>query len=104
FGDNPAEDNQTTVERLVEETYPSSPIPIVIKKKKAKTLDFPGPTIQDSEKEGPNTPSNQMELDSQVELIPQKAKESAKYQWNRIHTRKCLITKATPTNTHDILT
>ncbi|MBW0594019.1 hypothetical protein O181_133734, partial [Austropuccinia psidii MF-1] len=46
---NPTEDNQTTVERLVEETCQSSPTPIITKKKKAKKLDFPGPTIQDSE-------------------------------------------------------
>ncbi|MBW0592414.1 hypothetical protein O181_132129, partial [Austropuccinia psidii MF-1] len=78
FEDNPTEDNQATVERLVEETCPSSPTPIVIKKKKAKKLDFPGPTIQDSEEEAPNTPFNQMELDSEVELIPQKGKERAK--------------------------
>ncbi|MBW0513351.1 hypothetical protein O181_053066, partial [Austropuccinia psidii MF-1] len=53
FEDNPTEDNQTTVERLVEETCPSSSTPIVTKKKKANKLDFPGPTIQDSE-EGSN--------------------------------------------------
>ncbi|MBW0593577.1 hypothetical protein O181_133292, partial [Austropuccinia psidii MF-1] len=79
FEDNPTESNQATVERLVEETCPSYPTPMVIKKKKAKKLDFPGPTIQDSEEEAPNTPSNQMELDSKVELIPQKAKERAKF-------------------------
>ncbi|MBW0572605.1 hypothetical protein O181_112320, partial [Austropuccinia psidii MF-1] len=78
FSDNPAEDNKTTVGRLGGETFPSSPTPIVIKKKKAKKLNFPGPTIQDSEEEIPNTPSNQMELDSEVEFIPQKGKESAK--------------------------
>ncbi|MBW0593748.1 hypothetical protein O181_133463, partial [Austropuccinia psidii MF-1] len=77
FEDNQTESNQATVEILVEETFPSSPTPIVIKKKKAKKLDFPGPTIQDSEEEAPNTPSNQMELDSEVELIPQKGKERA---------------------------
>ncbi|MBW0503543.1 hypothetical protein O181_043258 [Austropuccinia psidii MF-1] len=33
----------------MEETFPSSPTPIVTKKKKAKKLDFLGPTIQDSE-------------------------------------------------------
>ncbi|MBW0581951.1 hypothetical protein O181_121666, partial [Austropuccinia psidii MF-1] len=49
FVDNPTEDNQTTVERLVEEAFPSSPTTIATKKKKAKKLDFPGPTIQDSE-------------------------------------------------------
>ncbi|MBW0507699.1 hypothetical protein O181_047414, partial [Austropuccinia psidii MF-1] len=49
FEDNPTEANQTTVERLVEETCPSSPTPILIQKKKAKKLEFPGPTIQDSE-------------------------------------------------------
>ncbi|MBW0589501.1 hypothetical protein O181_129216, partial [Austropuccinia psidii MF-1] len=58
---NPAEDNQTTFEILVEEN-----------------LDFPGNTIQNSE-EVTNTPSNQMELDSELELIPQKGKERAKY-------------------------
>ncbi|MBW0594193.1 hypothetical protein O181_133908, partial [Austropuccinia psidii MF-1] len=78
FEDNPTEDNQTTVEQLVEETCPSSLIPIVIKKKKAKKLDFPGPTIQNSEEEVPNTPSNQMELDSEAELIPQEGKEREK--------------------------
>ncbi|MBW0589594.1 hypothetical protein O181_129309, partial [Austropuccinia psidii MF-1] len=75
FEDNSTESNQATAERLVEETCPSSPTPIVIKKKKAKKLDFPGPTIQDSEEESPNTPSNQMELYSEVELIPQKGEE-----------------------------
>ncbi|MBW0586543.1 hypothetical protein O181_126258, partial [Austropuccinia psidii MF-1] len=49
FEDNQTEDNQTTVKRLVEETFPSSPTPIGTKKKKSKKLDFPGPTIQDSE-------------------------------------------------------
>ncbi|MBW0592597.1 hypothetical protein O181_132312, partial [Austropuccinia psidii MF-1] len=78
FSDNPAEENQTTVGILVEETFPSSPTPIVIKKKKAKKLEFPGPTIQESEEEVPNNPSNQMELDSEVELIPQRGKERAK--------------------------
>ncbi|MBW0501111.1 hypothetical protein O181_040826, partial [Austropuccinia psidii MF-1] len=77
FEDNSIGENQATVERLVEETCPSSPTPIVTKKKKAKKLDFPGPTIQDSEEEASNTPSNQMELDSEVELIPQKGKERA---------------------------
>ncbi|MBW0566281.1 hypothetical protein O181_105996 [Austropuccinia psidii MF-1] len=79
FADNPGQDNQTTVERLVEENFPSSPRPIVNKKKKAKKLVFPGPTIQDSEEDDSNTPSNQRELDSKVELIPQKGKERAKY-------------------------
>ena len=51
FEDNPTEDNQTTVERLVEETCQSSPTPIISKRKKAKKFDFPGPTIQDSEGE-----------------------------------------------------
>ena len=51
FEDNPTEDNQTTVEKLVEETCQSSPTPIITKKKKAKKLDLPGPTIQDSEGE-----------------------------------------------------
>ncbi|MBW0556537.1 hypothetical protein O181_096252 [Austropuccinia psidii MF-1] len=78
FAENPTEDNQTTVDRLVKETCPSSPTPIVTKKKKSKKLDFPGPTIQDSEEEDPNTPSIQIELDSEVELIPQKGKERAK--------------------------
>ncbi|MBW0567509.1 hypothetical protein O181_107224, partial [Austropuccinia psidii MF-1] len=49
FEDNPTERNQATVERFVEETCPRSPTPIVIKKNKAKKLDFPGHTIQDSE-------------------------------------------------------
>ncbi|MBW0506045.1 hypothetical protein O181_045760, partial [Austropuccinia psidii MF-1] len=71
---NPSEDNQNTVERLVEGLCPSSPTTTVIKKKKAKKLDFQAPTIQDSEEEVPNNPSNQIELDSEVELIPQKGK------------------------------
>ncbi|MBW0558163.1 hypothetical protein O181_097878, partial [Austropuccinia psidii MF-1] len=79
FADNPAEDNEITVERFVEETCPSSPTPIFNKKKKAKKLVFAGPTIQDSEEEDPNTPSNQMEVESEVELIPQKGKEREKY-------------------------
>ncbi|MBW0591361.1 hypothetical protein O181_131076, partial [Austropuccinia psidii MF-1] len=49
FEDNPTENNQATVERLVELSCPSSPTPIITKKKKTKKLDFPGPTIQDSE-------------------------------------------------------
>ncbi|MBW0521809.1 hypothetical protein O181_061524 [Austropuccinia psidii MF-1] len=57
------EDNQTAVKRLVEETSERSPEPVVNKKRKAKKLVFPGPTVQDSEEEFPNTPSNQMELD-----------------------------------------
>ncbi|MBW0592781.1 hypothetical protein O181_132496, partial [Austropuccinia psidii MF-1] len=77
FEDNPTEDNQTTVERLVKETCQSFPTPIITKKKKAKKLDFSGPTIQDSEEEAPNTPSNQMELHSEVELIPQRGKGRA---------------------------
>ncbi|MBW0570881.1 hypothetical protein O181_110596, partial [Austropuccinia psidii MF-1] len=36
FVDNPTEDNQTTVERLVEETFPISPTTIVNKAKEAK--------------------------------------------------------------------
>ncbi|MBW0514783.1 hypothetical protein O181_054498, partial [Austropuccinia psidii MF-1] len=75
---NPAEDNQTTVERLVKETFPSSPTPIFNKKKKSKKLFFPVLTIQDSEEEDPNTPSNQMEVDSEVEFIPKKGKEREK--------------------------
>ncbi|MBW0499878.1 hypothetical protein O181_039593, partial [Austropuccinia psidii MF-1] len=75
FADNPAEDNQTTVGRLVEETCPSSQTPTVKKQKNAKKLVFQGPTIQDSEEEDPNTPSNQMEVNSEVEWIPQKEKE-----------------------------
>ncbi|MBW0536513.1 hypothetical protein O181_076228, partial [Austropuccinia psidii MF-1] len=80
FEDNSRGGNQATIEILVEETCPSCPKPIIIKKKKAKKLDFPGPTIQDSEEEAPNTPSNKMELDSEVDLIPQKGKERAKFQ------------------------
>ncbi|MBW0543146.1 hypothetical protein O181_082861, partial [Austropuccinia psidii MF-1] len=79
FEDNPTEDNQTTVERLVEEACPSSPTPIIIQKKKAKELDFPGPTIKESEEEVPNTPSNHMKLELEVELIPQKGKEREKF-------------------------
>ncbi|MBW0519968.1 hypothetical protein O181_059683 [Austropuccinia psidii MF-1] len=78
FEDNPTDENQTTVQRMVEVTCSSSPTPIFTKKKKAKKLDFPRPTIQDSE-EVPNIPSNQMELDSEVELIPQKGKGRAKF-------------------------
>ncbi|MBW0593774.1 hypothetical protein O181_133489, partial [Austropuccinia psidii MF-1] len=78
FEDNQTEENRATVERLVEETCPSSPTPIVTKKKKAKQLEFPKPNIQDSEEEAPNTLSDQMELDSEVELIPQKGKEREK--------------------------
>ena len=51
FEDNPTEGNQATVKILVEETGPSSPTSIITKKKKGKKLDFPGPTIQDSEGE-----------------------------------------------------
>ncbi|MBW0584911.1 hypothetical protein O181_124626 [Austropuccinia psidii MF-1] len=80
FEDNPEEDNQTTVERLVEETFPSSPTPVFNKKKKAKKLVFPGATIQDSEVEADcNTPFNKMEEDSEVELISQKGKEREKF-------------------------
>ncbi|MBW0500379.1 hypothetical protein O181_040094, partial [Austropuccinia psidii MF-1] len=75
---NLEEDNQTTVEGLLEEAFPSSPTPVVNKKKKARKLVFPAPTIQDSEEEDLNTPSNQMELDLEVELISQKGKERAK--------------------------
>ncbi|MBW0559362.1 hypothetical protein O181_099077, partial [Austropuccinia psidii MF-1] len=78
FADLPAEDNKTTVERLVEETFPSSPTPVVNKKKKGKKLIFSGPTIHDAEGEDPNTPPNQMQLDSDIYLIPQKRKERAK--------------------------
>ncbi|MBW0585051.1 hypothetical protein O181_124766 [Austropuccinia psidii MF-1] len=70
-----------TVERLVEEAYLSSPTPIFNKKKKANKLFFQGPTIKDSEgklEEDPNTPSNQMEEDSEVELISQKGKGRVK--------------------------
>ncbi|MBW0532372.1 hypothetical protein O181_072087 [Austropuccinia psidii MF-1] len=67
----------TTVERLVEETCPSSQTPIVNKKKKSKKLVLLGPTIQYSE-EDPNTQSNQMELESEVELIPQRGTEREK--------------------------
>ncbi|MBW0591244.1 hypothetical protein O181_130959 [Austropuccinia psidii MF-1] len=75
FEDNPEQDNQTTVKRLVEETFPSSLTPFVNKKKKAKKLVFPGNTIQDSEVEADcNTTFNQMEADSEVELISQKGK------------------------------
>ncbi|MBW0535575.1 hypothetical protein O181_075290, partial [Austropuccinia psidii MF-1] len=102
FEDNSTEDNQATVERLVEETCPTSSTPILIKKTKAKKLDFPGPTVQDSEEEAPNTPSNQMELDSEVEVIPQKGKEREKSPVEQIHTRKCVIPNASPRNAHDI--
>ncbi|MBW0568499.1 hypothetical protein O181_108214, partial [Austropuccinia psidii MF-1] len=46
---NPKEDNKTTVERLVDKPWQSSPTPVVNKKRKAKKSAFPGPTIQDSE-------------------------------------------------------
>ncbi|MBW0506054.1 hypothetical protein O181_045769, partial [Austropuccinia psidii MF-1] len=78
FADNPADDNQTTVARLVEETCPISPKPIVNNKKKSEKLFFLGLTIQDPQEEDANTPSNQMEVDLEVELIPQKGKEMAK--------------------------
>ncbi|MBW0502666.1 hypothetical protein O181_042381, partial [Austropuccinia psidii MF-1] len=71
---NPTEENQTTVEILVEESCQSSPKPVFNKKRMAKKLFFPGSTIQDSKEEDPNTLSNQMELDSEVEMIPQKGK------------------------------
>ena len=51
FEDNPTEDSQANVERLVEETCQSSTTPVITKRKKAKKLDFPRPTIQDSEGE-----------------------------------------------------
>ncbi|MBW0463917.1 hypothetical protein O181_003632 [Austropuccinia psidii MF-1] len=73
--DNPEEDNKTNFERLVEETRPSSPTPIVNKKKETNKLFFPGLTIQDSEEEDPSTPFNQMLVDSESEFIPQKGKE-----------------------------
>ncbi|MBW0563261.1 hypothetical protein O181_102976 [Austropuccinia psidii MF-1] len=79
FEDNPTEDNKITVERLVEETCPSSPTPVIGKKRKERKLVFPRPNIQDSEEEDHNTPSNQMELDSELELIPQKGKEGEKF-------------------------
>ncbi|MBW0543214.1 hypothetical protein O181_082929, partial [Austropuccinia psidii MF-1] len=70
--------NRTTVEILVEETCQSSPTPVVNKKRKAKNVFSPGPTVQDSEGEDPNTASNLMELDSEEELTPQKGKERGK--------------------------
>ncbi|MBW0501468.1 hypothetical protein O181_041183 [Austropuccinia psidii MF-1] len=79
FADNPAKDNQTTVEKLVGKKFPGFLTPIAIKKKKAKKLVFPGPTFQGSEEDDPNTPSNQMEVDSEVEFIPQKGKERTKF-------------------------
>ncbi|MBW0587667.1 hypothetical protein O181_127382, partial [Austropuccinia psidii MF-1] len=51
FEDNPTEDNQTTVERLFEETCQSSPTPVFNRKENASKIVFPGPTIQDSEVE-----------------------------------------------------
>ncbi|MBW0561106.1 hypothetical protein O181_100821 [Austropuccinia psidii MF-1] len=51
FENNPTEGNKTTVERLVEENFQSSPAPVVTKKRKAKKLVFPGPIIQHSEDE-----------------------------------------------------
>ena len=36
FEDNPTEDNQATVERLVEETCQSSPTPVITKRKKLR--------------------------------------------------------------------
>ncbi|MBW0534373.1 hypothetical protein O181_074088 [Austropuccinia psidii MF-1] len=78
FADNQTEDNQTTVERLVEENCPSYPTPVVNKKKKAKKLVLSGPTIQDSEEDNTNSTSNQMEVDSEVELLSQKGKEREK--------------------------
>ncbi|MBW0493680.1 hypothetical protein O181_033395 [Austropuccinia psidii MF-1] len=78
FKDNPTEDNQTTVERLVEETCPSSPTPIFILKKKANKLDFPGLTIQDSEFMTTRRGS-QSSIHSEAELISQKGKEWEKF-------------------------
>ncbi|MBW0549707.1 hypothetical protein O181_089422 [Austropuccinia psidii MF-1] len=76
FEENPTEDNQVTVERLVEETCESSPKKTLNKKRKARKLVFPGHTVQDSKEEVPNTPSNQMEVDSEVGMIPQWGKET----------------------------
>ncbi|MBW0520061.1 hypothetical protein O181_059776 [Austropuccinia psidii MF-1] len=78
FEDNPTEENHTAVELLVEETCQSDPTPALHKTRRSKKLVFQGSTIQESEEEDPNTPYNQMELKSEVELIPQKGKEEAK--------------------------
>ncbi|MBW0543839.1 hypothetical protein O181_083554, partial [Austropuccinia psidii MF-1] len=63
FSDNPTKDNQTTVERLVQEACPSSPTPVVNKRKRTKKLVFPGPTIQDFEDERGSQDSNQPDGD-----------------------------------------
>ncbi|MBW0526057.1 hypothetical protein O181_065772 [Austropuccinia psidii MF-1] len=66
---------RNTVEILVEENFQIYPTPTVKKKRKYKKLFSQGPTIQDSEKEVPNNSSNQMYVDSEVPLIPQKGKK-----------------------------
>ncbi|MBW0518215.1 hypothetical protein O181_057930 [Austropuccinia psidii MF-1] len=60
---------------MVKESCESSPTPVVNEKIKAKKSVFPGLTVQDSEEEAPNTTSNQIKLDSEVELMPKKGKE-----------------------------
>ncbi|MBW0550138.1 hypothetical protein O181_089853 [Austropuccinia psidii MF-1] len=105
FEYNPTESDQTTVERLVEETCQSSENPVVSNKRKVKKMVLQVPTIQYSEKllgEDPNTPSNQMGLDSGVDLISYKGKDGKNPQWNRIHTRKCHIPKASTIDAHNI--
>ncbi|MBW0482463.1 hypothetical protein O181_022178 [Austropuccinia psidii MF-1] len=76
FEDNPTEENQTTVERFVEETFPSSPTQIFIKKKKANKLQFPGPTIQDSEGSQYSIQSDGAGLRGSID--PSKAKSKGK--------------------------
>ncbi|MBW0591721.1 hypothetical protein O181_131436, partial [Austropuccinia psidii MF-1] len=76
-------DNQATVERLVEETCPSPPTPIITKKKTANKLNLPGPTIKDSEGLGnvaSNTPRSD-ELLAHPQKVPQRGENSEILQW-----------------------
>ncbi|MBW0502816.1 hypothetical protein O181_042531 [Austropuccinia psidii MF-1] len=93
FEDNPTNNNQTTVERLVEEPCESFPTPVVNKRRKAKKLVFPAPTIQYSEEEYPNTSSNHMDLDPEVELIPQKGRERERIPFGTEFTQESAISQ-----------
>ncbi|MBW0581528.1 hypothetical protein O181_121243 [Austropuccinia psidii MF-1] len=75
FADNPIEENQPDFERLVEETCQISPTPVFNKKRKAKRLVLQGPPVQYSEEEDPNTPSNQMNMEAEIEIMAQKREE-----------------------------
>ncbi|MBW0488366.1 hypothetical protein O181_028081 [Austropuccinia psidii MF-1] len=76
FEDNQKEDNQTTAKRLVEETAQVPQHQLSLRKRKLRNYNFQDPPFRTLKV--PNTPSNQMELDSEVELIPQKGKEREK--------------------------